>query len=153
MDTSTYEALTSPLKSGAAGHLEVTVRAERRRRWQTEDKLRIVRETLTSGVAAKAVADRHGISTGLLYTWRKQMLATAMAGFMPVEVVSEPTAPRVPSSAPTAASASGGGLAEAGSAKLDAVLEVDLSSGTRVRVGNGADAKLLRSVFAALDGR
>ena len=60
--------------------VEVRVRAERRRSWAPEDKLRIVRETLEPGTAAKAVADRHGISTGLLFTWRKQMLATAMSG-------------------------------------------------------------------------
>ena len=147
MDSSTYEALTSPLKSVSSEHVEVTVRAERRRRWRAEDKLRIVRETLEPGAVGKAVAERHGISTGLLYTWRKQMLATAMAGFMPVEVVSEPAA-SLPSPTSTAAAA-----LEAGSLRLDAVLEVDLGSGARVRVGNGADAKLLRNVFAALDGR
>ena len=76
MDSSTYEALARLLKSEPSARVEVTVRAERRRRWQTEDKLRIVRETLAPSVAAKGVAERHGISTGLLYTWRKQMLAT-----------------------------------------------------------------------------
>jgi hypothetical protein len=40
-------------------------------------------------VIVQAVADRHGVSTGQLYTWRKEMLATAMAGFVPVEVVPE----------------------------------------------------------------
>jgi transposase len=73
------------------GAVEVRVRAERRRNWSAEDKLRIVRETLEPGAVAKAAADRHGISTGLLFTWRKEMLATAISGFVPVEVV-----PKVP---------------------------------------------------------
>ncbi len=64
--------------------MEVRVRTVRRRSWSTEERLRIVRETLEPGAVAKTIADRHGISTGLLYTWRKQMLATAMAGFVPV---------------------------------------------------------------------
>ena len=80
----------------AAG-VEVRVRAVRRRSWSPEDKLRIVRETLEPGAVAKAVAERHGISTGLLFTWRKEMLATAMSGFVPVEVVPEP--PRVEAAA------------------------------------------------------
>ena len=125
MDASTYEALTRPLKSGTLERVEVTVRAERRRRWHAEDKLRIVRETLEPGVVAKAVAERHGISTGLLYTWRKQMLSTAMAGFMPVEVISEPAAAILPSPVSAAASVSGPGCpgsADLGSARLDAVL-------------------------------
>lgn len=29
----------------------------------------------------------HGIGTGQLYTWRKQLLRGAMAGFVPVELV------------------------------------------------------------------
>lgn len=38
------------------------------------------------------VVDIYGIGTGQLYTWRKQLLRGAMAGFVPVEVMSaEPT--------------------------------------------------------------
>ena len=43
------------------------------------------------GAMAQVVADRHGISTGLIYTWRKQMLRVAMAGFAAVEI--KPDAP------------------------------------------------------------
>src|SRR5215213_4007260 len=82
-----------PRRSSGQGRgdpgVEIRVRAVRRRNWSGEDKLRIVRETLEPGAVSKAVADRHGISTGLLFTWRKEMLATAMAGFAPVEVVPE----------------------------------------------------------------
>jgi transposase len=41
---------------------------------------------LASGAVAQVVADRHGISTGLIYTWRKQMLKAAMARFAGVEI-------------------------------------------------------------------
>jgi transposase len=43
------------------------VRRERRRRRTVEDKLRIVRETLEPGAAALGVAERHEISTALLF--------------------------------------------------------------------------------------
>jgi len=80
-------------RSGSGGRtgrgVEVRVQEVRRRNWSTEERLRIVRETLEPGVIVQAVADRHGVSTGQLYTWRKEMLATAMAGFVPVEVVPE----------------------------------------------------------------
>src|ERR687893_1207274 len=88
-----YEARKRPRRRAGPAVVEVRVRAERRRSWAPEDKLRIVRETLEPGAVAKTVADRHGISTGLLFTWRREMLATAMSGFAPVEVV--PEAPKL----------------------------------------------------------
>src|SRR5918998_503181 len=81
-----YEVRRSPVRRGAGSGVEVRVRAVRRRNWSTEDKLRIVRETLLPGAVAKVVAERHGIGTGLLFTWRREMLATAMSGLVPVEI-------------------------------------------------------------------
>lgn len=49
-----------------------------------------VRKTLEPGTIVQAVADRHGVTTGQLYTWRRQMLATALAGFAPVQGVAGP---------------------------------------------------------------
>jgi transposase len=146
MDGNSYEALKMPLKGTAPEQVEVRVKAERRRRWSVEDKLCVVRETLTPGAVAKAVAERHGISTGLLYTWRKQMLTMAMAGFVPVQVAPEvpppmlavPVEPRVE---PGQAPAVPGG-----------VIEVQWSSGVRMRVSSGVDVMLLRSVLAELSG-
>lgn len=41
---------------------------------------------LCGGSTAQSVANSHGIGTGLIYTWRKQMLRAAMAGFATVEI-------------------------------------------------------------------
>ena len=71
----------------------VLVRVERRRRWSDDEKLAILKETTLPGVIVAVVARRHGIGTGQLYTWRRQLLKGAMAGFVPVELVrSEPPA-------------------------------------------------------------
>lgn len=68
------------------------IRVERRRRWSDEEKLAILREPTQPGAIVAVVARRYGIGTGQLYTWRKQLLRGAMAGFVPVEVMSaEPT--------------------------------------------------------------
>ncbi|GGC72751.1 hypothetical protein GCM10011504_57770 [Siccirubricoccus deserti] len=69
------------------------------------------------------------MSTGQLYTWRKQMLATAMAGFGPVAVVQEPPPPALP--APPAVPAA---MEAAGS------LEIVLPSGASIRVTGAVDA-------------
>ena len=63
------------------------VRVERRRRWSDEQKLAILKETTLPGALVASVARRHGIGTAQLYTWRKQLLRGAMAGFMPVELM------------------------------------------------------------------
>jgi transposase len=146
MDEGSYEAR----KSAPKEHVEVTMRAERRRRWSSEEKLNIVRETLRPGVVAQAVADRHGIGTGLLYTWRKQMLTAAMTGFAAVEMVSEPQPPLLAAPATVGELPKDPGVT---TAVMDVAVEVDMPNGTRVRVHNGATAALLSGVFAALDQR
>ena len=137
-----YEVRKSSVRRGAGSGVEVRVRAVRRRSWSTEDKLRIVRETLERGAVATAVADRHGISTGLLFTWRKQMLATAMSGFVPVDAV--PEAPRLEPPPPAAAPAA---------PEMPGTIEVGLPSGATVRVVGRVDPGVLRAVLAGLGGR
>ena len=118
------------------------MREVRRRNWSTEDRLRIVRETLEPGVIVQTVADRHGVSTGQLYTWRKQMLATAMAGFVPVEVV-----PEVPQLLPPGPGTSHGSCAPSG------MIEITLPSGASIRITGCADAATLRVVLAGMGER
>jgi transposase len=66
---------------------------ERRRRWSDEQKLAVLRETTEPGAIVSMVARRHGINTGLLYTWRKRLLQGAMSGFIPVDLTPAPSAP------------------------------------------------------------
>ena len=154
-DEGSYEAR----RSTRPDVLEVRVRSERRRRWSPEDKLAVVRETLVSGAVVQVIADRHGIGTGLLYTWRKQMLRAAMTGFAAVEVRPEAlpapetkgdgaTAQEVAQSQPAAPSCAGVAAARA----LPGLIEVELVSGVRLRVGSDVDGPALRRVLAALAG-
>ncbi|MBU8542026.1 IS66-like element accessory protein TnpA [Falsiroseomonas tokyonensis] len=149
-DSTTTTPLLSPSydgsKSGSGARtgrgVEVRVREVRRRNWSTEERLRIVRETLEPGVIVQAVADQHGVSTGQLYTWRKQMLATAMAGFVPVEVV--PQAPQLPSPGPAMSP---------DSCVPSGMIEITLPSGASIRITGCADAATLRVVLAGMGGR
>ncbi len=127
------------MRPGAGSGVEVQVRAVRRRNWSTEDKLRIVRETLLPGAVAKAVAERHGIGTGLLFTWRREMLATAMSGLVPVEIGAE--TPRAEAPVPARTTGTTG------------VIDVAFPSGATVRVSGCVDMAVLRSVLAELGGR
>lgn len=136
-----FERLEGPLKSSLPERVEVRVRRERRRRWTEEDKRRIVSEMLAPGAVALRVAERHEISTGLLFTWRRQLAADAQSGFVPVHVSGS-----VPPS-----SSHAGAVLPSGSA--GGVIEIELPGGARVRAGPGADLRLLRGVLSALAGR
>ena len=65
--------------NGRISTIEVVTRAERRR-FDSEEKLAIVRETLVPGASVGEVARRHGLSAGLVYR-RDQMLQNLLAEF------------------------------------------------------------------------
>ncbi len=54
---------------------EVLSGPERRRRWSTEQKAGIVRETAQPGASVAEIARRYRISGSLLYTWRREAMA------------------------------------------------------------------------------
>ena len=133
--------------------VEVITRGERRRVWTDLQKHDIVLESLVPGGSPIAVARRHGIGTGLLYTWRRQMegqlkaLMPAAPSFVPVAaspggeaVTAGPTSPQAASSA----------------AAIDGVpgrIEIVLPDGVTVRVGAEVEEAALRRVLAALGRR
>jgi transposase len=128
--------------------IEIVTRAERRR-FGSEEKLAIVRETLMAGSSVGAVARGHGLSAGLLYTWRKRALAGALAGFAPVEVESAGSG-SVPGPAiggPPGADAVRGRVAPV---EQTGSIEIEFPNGWRVRVGGDVDTGALRRVFSAL---
>ena len=53
--------------------IEVITGTARRRGWSTEEKLRIVEETLQPGESISAVARRNGVAPNLVYRWRRLM--------------------------------------------------------------------------------
>src|SRR6202158_4416311 len=59
--------------------IEVITGVERRRRWSWDQKRAIVEERLAPHASAAEIARRHGIGTGQLYTWRRQLLKRQLA--------------------------------------------------------------------------
>ena len=53
--------------------IEIITGTARRRRWRTQDKLRMIEETLLPGESISVVARRHGVAPNLLYRWRRLM--------------------------------------------------------------------------------
>jgi len=101
------------------------------------------------------VARRYGISSGLLYTWRRHLLEGSLgstsrpvAKFARVEVMampaqSAPATPSLPQPAPTPNSMT----------HPDGMIEIALPGGVSVRVDARVDSGALRRVLAALARR
>jgi transposase len=53
---------------------------ERRCRWNYEDKVRLVEETLQAGETVCGVARRHGLAASLLFSWRRQAREGRLGG-------------------------------------------------------------------------
>jgi len=153
--TDVEDAHTIDRMSVREAPVEVITRGERRRSWTPEQKREIVMESLEPGGSPIAVARRHGIGSGLLYTWRRQMVAGQLKALLPVP----------PSFVPVGALPDGEGAAAAGtpmpqvapsaaiSAGTPAPIEIVLPDGVMVRVGAAVDEAALRRVLATLGRR
>jgi transposase len=133
--------------SARSERIEVITRGERRRRWSVEQKREIAAASLEPGISPITVARRYGISSGLLYTWRRHLLegllgttARPAAKFARVEVTAMPADP---SPATTLHSMK----------HPDGMIEIALPGGVSVRVDAQVDGGALRRVLAALTRR
>jgi transposase len=110
------DAHTTGRMSARSQRIEVITRGERRRRWSVEQKREIAAESLEPGISPITVARRYGISSGLLYTWRRHLLEGSLgvtrqpvAEFARVEVMAVPADPTPAlSSVPEPAAAASG---------------------------------------------
>ena len=53
--------------------IELITGTRRRRYWSTDEKLRIIEESLELGETVSSVARRNGVAPNLLYRWRRLM--------------------------------------------------------------------------------
>ena len=135
------------------GAVEIITGHERRRRWSTEDKLRIVAETREPGAQIKAVAARNRLCESLVYTWRRQERAGVLASseipmFVPVRALEAVNPAPMPSAdLDRPIEPQPGALHRASHA---GTIEIDLGDGRRIRVGNDVNVMALRRVLQAL---
>jgi transposase len=117
---------------------------ERRRRWSTIEKLRIVEESQAASASVVDVARRHDVHPNLLTVWRRQARAGSLGAvralrqendvqFAAVSVAPEPPA--------WAARAGAGGM-----------IEIAFSSGVQLRITGAVDPATLTAAVAALSG-
>jgi transposase len=143
---------TSSRTSGGSSRIELITRGEPRRRWSREQKQAIAAESFQSGVSPTAVARRYGISSGLLYAWRKALLTAQPAAasgsgtrFARVEVARSVKCAAPGTSMPL--------LLPEPAVQPAGLIEIVLPDGVIVRVDQQVDPRALRRVLSVLDKR
>ena len=127
-DDQSYEGSYEARKSAHKSEAVFEVRPVRKRVWTPAEKLTILQEGMAAGAVPADVMRRYGISSSLYYTWRKQALSAAPAGFAAVQIA----APRENPPAPTNR------------------IEIETPRGTRVRIEGAVDPRVLGAVLKAL---
>ena len=136
---------------------EVLVGPERRRRWSEDEKARIIEESLRPGAQVADIARSHGVSRGLLYTWRREArcapaspVASPEPAFVPVLL----SAPEEPQRAAAVSETTDPDRASRRSSKRRTTnggeIEVVLPGGARLTLRGRVEAAALRAVLAAL---
>jgi transposase len=146
--------------------IEVITRGERRRSWTVEQKREIAMESLAPGAAAAEIARKHGIGTGQLYTWRRQLLRGELGEapqelprFVQVNVTPVPQHEQaVPKQVLNAARTPPGRAASQLSLSRsvfapEGVIEIILTNGVCIRVGARMNEAVLCRVLTLLEGR
>jgi transposase len=131
---------------------EVLGDIERRRRWSSDDKTRMVEETLAPGATVTDVARRNGVSVSLLFTWRRQARIDPgiekTPNFVPLRV----SAPAKEENAAELVLAST--APPPVPARRSGMIEIDLGNRRRVRVcGAQFDAEALARIIEILERR
>lgn len=152
-------ARTHGRRSAQSGRVEFITRGDRRRVWAVEQKRGIALESLDPSTTPTDVARRYGITSGLLYTWRRQMMEgqlgsapQSVSGFARVNLVAE--APRLAASAPAHPDPDPQPPAPpAQTPPCAGLIEIALPGGVSVRVDTCVDGAALRRVLDALERR
>jgi transposase len=116
----------------AKTQVEVITSVERRRRWSSAEKERLVAASVEPGAAVSALAREAGLHPSQLYKWRRQLCVRqgTASGFTPVRIIDETATPGLP--APVG------------------VIEIELAGGTRLRITGAVDAATVSAAVGAL---
>jgi transposase len=113
---------------------------ERRRRWTSAEKHRIVEESLAAETTVVEVARRHDIHPNLLHLWRRQARRETVT---PVGRPSDAPASEVRFASVAIAAD------ERVSATPPGMIEVELASGARLRITGSVDAATVSAAIEA----
>lgn len=137
------------------GRIEVIARVSGRRFWTVEQKLAMLRDAFGPCGSVREAMERHEVTSGLLYTWRRN----AMAGLL-IDRRSKALMPPAPDSGVSFAEvrvAEPAGISPPTSLpplfgpSLSGKIAIELPSGIRLSVDGSVDTEALGRVLSALE--
>jgi transposase len=148
------EDATSHTSGRMTGRMTVIARVSGRRLWTVDQKLLMLRDAFGSGGGVRTAMERHEVSSGQLYMWRRQAMSGELSGF---------SAPALPSPLPQPVPVpcfAEVEIAEPEQPPPRAIAEpaqvsvgqigIELSSGIRLTVDAGVDADALARVLSVV---
>jgi transposase len=133
---------TSHTTTRTTGRMTVIARVSGRRLWTVDQKLLMLRDAFGSGGGVRTAMERHEVSSGQLYTWRKQAMSGELSGFC---------APVLPGPVPCFAAVE---IAEPEQphvvAEPTGQIGIELSSGIKLTVDAGIDVDALARVLSVV---
>ena len=148
----------------ASDHASPVTQAPPTRRLRTtEDKRRIVEETLAPGASVAAIARKHGVNANLLFGWRRlhkqgllEQCREPPATLLPVKVTTPTLTPGstpVTTAGPRPASRAVARRSRRAPMPADGYVEVAVGDDVLVRVHGRVDPQALAAVMTALRTR
>ena len=138
-------------EGGTYQRVEVITGRQRRRRWTSEEKARIVAESLEADTNISDVARRHGVARGLLTTWRRQLSSGGQEPVQSFAAVKIDPVAAVSNDAPRHSSEPDAVAMALPAVRSRGRIEIDIA-GARIRVESGVDQATLAMVLAAVRG-
>lgn len=154
MDQGDGADVSGHTSSRMSGRIEVIARVSGRRFWSVEQKLAMLRDAFGPGGSVRSAMERHDVTSGLLYTWRRN----AMAGML---------LDRSARTLPHLKQETGGSFAEVRIADpvvflppaslsppasdMLGLIAIELPSGVRLSVDASVNAEALGRVLSVLD--
>lgn len=80
MDGEVVEPASAHTSNRVSTRIEVVARVSGRRAWTVEQKLMVLRDAFGPGGSVRGSMERHEVTSGLLYTWRRQAMSGELAG-------------------------------------------------------------------------
>lgn len=155
VDDGVVEVASGHTSGRMTGRIEVVARVSGRRAWSVEQKLAMLRDAFGPGGSVRGAMERHEVTSGLLYTWRRQAVTGELAA-TPRPALAEPTLFPAPpwfaevrvaqnAAAPLLPAATAPGASEAAGRMV-----IELPSGVRITVDGSVEADALGRVLTAL---
>jgi transposase len=117
---------------------------ERRRRWTTAEKLRIVQESQAPDAMVSEIARRHDIHPNQLHSWRRQVRTGVLADADAGHGAREGTRFAAVAIAPASV------LPAAPSDPAAGVIEIEFAAGGRMRITGGVETCLVSAAIETL---